>query len=76
MVKVFTDDDLKLLKDKFPRFSLQVLGTKGRDSDYHINLDALLARLEAAEAILSCIYREGTEEYNELLELWRKAAGK
>lgn len=65
----FTDDDLKRLRDRtLPYESLALIGVK---SDL---LNALLARLEAAEKVCEEIERKPI--CHGLIEAWRKACGK
>jgi len=73
----FTDDDLKRLKEDL------------KECYYHpskFDCDALIARLEAAEAALKMLLEIDEESHDDsidpaspmgkLLEAWRKAAGK
>ena len=67
----FTDDDLKQLKACFT----QGEGFWKGDKPTWQKLDALLARLEAAEDAVNQAYR--CTPYNrEYYKVWRKAAGK
>lgn len=73
VVGPFTDDDLKLLKEKESMMGNHV-------PIYKPDLDALLVRLEAAERIV--LWLDGTpvdelrDGYEEMVSIWRKAAGK
>lgn len=62
---VFSDDDIKRLKEK----TALVSDTWG--------IDRLLARLEAAENVLNTLRGHDAEIVDEdLMKAWRKAAGK
>lgn len=66
----FTNDDLKQLRDKL----------NGMYTDWELEglIDALLARLEAAEAYAEfrLCFSSGHDGEKEKLEAWYKAAGK
>lgn len=71
----FTDEDLKRLKERCE--SDDLIGI------FDYELPALLARLEAAEKIVifDCLHDPKakcgcTKELNQLIQAWRKAAGK
>ena len=75
---MFTDDDLKRLKGQLPRGKW----TQHLTQD---NLEALLARLEAAELLVKHFKEEiidadceswDSEGAEKAYEAWRKAAGK
>lgn len=72
-MKPFTDDQLKDLKKQIPE------ARYGFDSlDYFCfeDLTALLARLEAAEAVCDYVEKVYDPQSAKCLEVWRKAAGK
>jgi len=72
----FTDDDLKRLKEMTPkndRVRIEFITLGGW---YKFDLAALLARLEAAEAYISSMPEDVTDENCRLHKEWRKAAGK
>ena len=71
----FTDDDLKLLK-------IQIEEDKRDEDQVHLfyigNLEALLARLEAAETFCNSITNGVYARYTRMVEAheaWRKAKG-
>jgi hypothetical protein len=74
----FTDDDLKRLKefkDKHQYFNFPTAWDANEQYDL---INALLARLEAAEKVLIHVekYFNPSDYGNRLLNKWRKAAGK
>lgn len=71
----FTDDDLERLKDGMSHYWTDYTVTvysRGRHSS-KISLEALVARLEAAERVLAL---KPNQHRRTLMAEWRKAAGK
>lgn len=78
MSETFTDDDLKQLKEAFPKHSNYKFQVD-KQNDKWVYLLALLARLEAAETLLHAEWDDDEpidEQYKVLLHKWRKACGK
>lgn len=70
----FSDEDLKRLKDSF--YPTGPWNIECKDGKY-ITLQALLARLEAAEAFIDSVCRnDATVKQDGFLQAWRKACGK
>lgn len=73
---VFTDDDLKQLKNNFRTNETWYMDLQSEQ------MEALLARLEAAEHIIELCdggdanRHHASENYQKAYEIWRKAAGK
>jgi hypothetical protein len=67
---IFTDDDLKRLKEKLEIYGeVPLYTTQGK---------ALLARLEAAEACMEFVGHDNCDykDVERVLKTWRKSAGK
>lgn len=60
---IFSDEDLKRLKENVS--TMQIKG-----------MEALLARLEAAEAYIKSMPENVTDDNERLHKAWRKSAGK
>ena len=74
----FSDDDLKRLKEELGRWLGIHTNPELTDPMFSLSsktINALLARLEAAEAIL-CVEGNKINWRTDLLKAWRKAAGK
>jgi len=79
---IFTDDDLKRLKAKEGYWKTTVKMNEGQSESWGFvdgdKIDALLARLEAAER--ACLFFQNSLRLGDVddgvLSAWRKAAGK
>jgi hypothetical protein len=72
----FTDDDLKRVKGEIPK-GMAGYGFDDMDTFTMEDLQALIARLEAAEAVIRVTDEHGfNDRAFDVYETWRKAAGK
>jgi hypothetical protein len=71
---ILTDDDLKRLKETVKMNRL--LSRRPSEEESALILEALLIRLEVTETIIINNERMLDEETPNLMEAWRKAAGK
>ena len=71
-MSVFTDEDLKRLKDCANGYGEHHVHIFGHCFEKRIFIESLLERMKAAEIALECHSQSGDKFY----EAWRKAAGK